>query len=143
MHQQKQARFIQLHQMMLAVRRDRQSLKSLATVGIRHFLDVVLHASNKKNVDKWHIALRRHLNKNVAASIWFLSCLSQGEWLSEILLECDSRNSREMLVSLAGASISAVSPFENGNQCLVVRVVAGLANWPKNDGNVKSGCEKL
>ena len=91
-----------------------QSLKSLATVGIRHFLDVVLHASNKKNVDKWHIALRRHLNKNVAASIWFLSCLSQGEWLSEILLECDSRNSREMLVSLAGASISAVSPFENG-----------------------------
>ena len=50
----------------------------------------------------------------MAASIWFLSCLSQGEWLSEILLECDSRNSREMLVSLAGASISAVSPFENG-----------------------------
>ncbi len=101
------------------------SANSLATVGMRHFLDVILHTRNKNNVGKWHLALRRHLNKNVLASTWFLSCLAQGEWLSEILLGCEHGTSREMLVSLVGSSIRALSPYENN----IIATKENIGTW--------------
>lgn len=99
---------------------------SLVSTAARHFFDVVVHSCDEENVLVWAQTIRRHLSQNVEGACWFLSCIINGEWSRELLLETNKKFIREAMASIILVAVKTVLPYERDDSADVISYSAAL-----------------